>query len=135
MVDVDSPELDRILDGHRRLRSALDACAAGATSTAVVDLAWCLGEHRAAHDDVLFPALAARVDSIGPVLAALVEDHRSFEIVAARLVHAAADAAEIAADLRVRVLDHLSVESADVLPFLLRHVAPAELAALEAAAG
>ncbi|MGZ4726837.1 MAG: hemerythrin domain-containing protein [Acidimicrobiales bacterium] len=91
--------------------------------------------HHQIEDELLFPALAERIDTYDEYGPTLTADHAELDVLLHGLVAALDDqdlgrAASLAGELRTHLDEHPGYEDEEVVPLFIRHFSPQEFTAL-----
>jgi len=131
---------DRFISEHRVFLEQLDMLRAllddgqpvGATAAALRTLAAPLGRHAKEEEEILFPALAARIGEDGPI-SILRAEHRSIEeqIEGIAAGSARAEVARMFDAFAATLRDHIAKEDDVLFPIAERVLGEEELAALD----
>jgi iron-sulfur cluster repair protein YtfE (RIC family) len=156
----DVPDLTAYYQIHQAMRVANEQIIAGLTNPTLADddrrraaamgkwfAGYCgeLRAHHSAEDDLIFPALAARVPAYASYAEMLAADHDRLDEIIDGLATALAQmathgsswstakdgATAYAVELRDLLIDHLAVEDSDVIPMIERHFGKEEYAVIE----
>jgi hemerythrin-like domain-containing protein len=145
-----TPDVDSYLRVHRALRASAAQLAEATTRPAEARTRrararWFKGfadeieSHHRIEDELLFPAIAARVATYPELAQRLESDHRELDDLLAGLTAAlgstdTAPGAALAAALRDHLDEHLAFEDAEVAPLFVRHFTAEEYEQLDARA-
>jgi hemerythrin-like domain-containing protein len=145
-----TPNVDSYLRVHRALRASAARLAEATTRTTdarnrKARARWFRGFageiqcHHHIEDELLFPAIAARVATYPEIAPKLEADHAELDELLAALTTALGSAdtdrtARLAAALRDHLDEHLAFEDAEVAPLFVRHFTADEYAELDARA-